>query len=100
MSVSAKHIATFVMGAAAGFALAKYMNMSDEEKEKFIAGLKDKANKFRGEAENTWDKASEYFEELKSKGADTLKEHAANAESVLKDLFGGKKNTAESGSNQ
>jgi len=98
MSVSAKHLATFVMGAAAGLALAKYMNMSDEEKEKFIAGLKDKANKFKGEAENAWDKASDYFEELKTKGADALKEHSANAESVLKDLFGNKKGTPETGS--
>ena len=98
MSVGAKHIATFVMGAAAGFAIAKYMTMSDEEKEKFIAGLKDKANKFKGEAENTWDKASDYFEELKTKGADALKEHAANAESILKDLFGNKKGTSEAAS--
>ncbi len=98
MSVGAKHIATFILGAAAGVALAKYMNMTDEEKEKFIAGLKDKANKFKGEAENAWDKASDYFEELRSKGGDALKEHAANAESVLKDLFGNKKGTAEAGS--
>ena len=96
MSVSAKHFATFFMGAAAGLALAKYMNMSDEEKEKFIAGLKDKANKFKGEAEHAWDKASDYFEELKTKGADAFKEHAANAETVLKDLFGNKPTTSES----
>lgn len=94
MSVSAKHIATFIMGAAAGYALSKYHNMSDEEKEKFITGLKEKANKFKGEAENAWEKASDYFEELKTKGGDALKEHAANAESVLKDLFGNKTNTA------
>ncbi|MES1222500.1 MAG: hypothetical protein ABUT20_43800 [Bacteroidota bacterium] len=97
MSVSAKHIATFIMGAAAGYALSKYHNMNDEEKEKFIAGLKEKANKFKGEAENAWDKASDYFEELKTKGGDALKEHAANAESVLKDLFGNKEKTAETG---
>jgi hypothetical protein len=93
MPVFAKHLATFFMGAAAGFALAKYMNMSDEEKEKFKTDLKDKANKFKGEAEQAWDKASDYFEELKTKGADALKEHAANAESVLKDLFGNKTRT-------
>ncbi|MEJ0101051.1 MAG: hypothetical protein WDO19_00210 [Bacteroidota bacterium] len=95
MSVSAKHIATFIMGAAAGIALSKYHSMTDEEKEKFIAGLKDKANKFKGEAENAWDKASDYFEELKTKGADALKEHAPGAESILKDLFGNKTETTE-----
>jgi hypothetical protein len=96
MPVSAKHIATFFIGAAAGLALAKYMNMSDEEKEKFISDLKDKANKYKGEAENVWDKASDYFEELKTKGGQMLKEHSANAESVLRDLFGGKMGTADS----
>ena len=95
MSVSAKHIATFIMGAAAGIALAKYHSMSDEEKEKFISDLKNKANKFKGEAENAWDKASDYFEELKTKGADALKEHASGAESILKDLFGKKTETKQ-----
>jgi len=46
MSVSAKHLATFIMGALAGVALTKYHNMSEEEKEKFVAGLKEKAKKF------------------------------------------------------
>ncbi|MES1220406.1 MAG: hypothetical protein ABUT20_33200 [Bacteroidota bacterium] len=95
MSVSAKHIATFIMGALAGAALTKYHNMSDEEKEKFVAGLKDKASKLKEEAEGAWDKAGDYFEELKTKGGDALKDHAANAESVLKDLFGKKTNTTE-----
>ncbi|MBS1576851.1 MAG: hypothetical protein JST09_16255 [Bacteroidetes bacterium] len=97
MSVSAKHIATFILGAAAGYTLSKYHSMSDEEKDKFIAGLKEKANKFKGEAENAWDKASDYFEELRTKGTDALKEHAANAESILKDLFGNKTSTPETG---
>jgi hypothetical protein len=95
MSVSAKHIATFIMGAAAGVALTKYLNMSDEEKEKFVAGLKEKANKFKGEAEGVWDKAADYFEELKSKGGDAMKDHANNAESFIKDLFSNKTETKQ-----
>ena len=95
MSVSAKHIATFIMGALAGVALTKYHNMSDEEKEKFAAGLKEKANKLKGEAEGAWDKAGDYFEELKTKGGDALKEHVANAETVLKDLFSKKSETKQ-----
>ena len=95
MAVSAKHLATFIMGALAGVALTKYNNMSEEEKEKFVAGLKEKARKFKGEAEGAWDKAGDYFEELKSKGGDALKEHAGNAENVLKDLFGKKSDKTE-----
>ena len=51
MSVSAKHIATFIMGALAGVALTKYHNMSDEEKEisldllHHIEDLSDQINK-------------------------------------------------------
>lgn len=96
MSVSMKHMATFIMGAAAGVALAKYLSMSDEEKEKFIAGLKEKAKKFKGEAENTWDKAADYFEELKTKGADAMKDYAADADNIIKDLFNKDKPGTES----
>jgi hypothetical protein len=34
MGVGSKHIATFLLGAAAGLAAFKYANMSEEEKEK------------------------------------------------------------------
>jgi hypothetical protein len=95
MSVSAKHVATFIMGALAGVALTKYHNMSEEEKEKLVAGLKEKASKLKGEAEGAWDKAGDYFEELKTKGGDALKDHVANAENVLKDLFGKKTDRPE-----
>ena len=87
MGVSIKNMATFLMGAAAGVALAKYLSMSDEEKEKFIAGLKEKANKFKGDAENTWEKAADYFEELKTKGADAMKDYGKDAENIIKDIF-------------
>ena len=88
MSVNAKHIATFLLGAAAGFALCKYMNMSDEEKEQFMNNLKNKANNVKDEAEGAVHKAKEYFEELKDKGADALKEHLSDAEKMIEDLFG------------
>lgn len=88
MSVNAKHIATFLLGAAAGFALYKYMNMTDEEKEKFMGDLKTKANNVKEEAEGAVHKAKEYFEELKDKGAEALKEHMGDAEQMIKDLFG------------
>ena len=90
MGVDAKHIATFLLGAAAGLAAHKYMTMTPEEKEKLASDIKDKANQFKTEAENAADKAKDYFNELKSKGGDALKEHFGNAESMLHNLFGGK----------
>ncbi len=88
--VNSKHIATFILGAAAGFAAAKYATMSDEEKEKLIQSLKDKANQFKDEAEKATDKAKDYFEELKTKGTDFAKEHFTDAEKFINDLFGKK----------
>jgi gas vesicle protein len=87
MSVNSKHIATFILGAAAGLAAAKYMNMSDEEKEKMFNDLKDKANNFKDKAESAAEKAKEYFSELKTKGAEVLKEHMAEAEKLVHELF-------------
>jgi uncharacterized protein YicC (UPF0701 family) len=90
MSVNSKHIATFLLGAAAALAASKYMSMSAEEKEKLASDLKDKANKVKTEAEDVMDKASTYFEELKTKGGEALKEHWADAEKMMGDLFGKK----------
>lgn len=87
MSVNSKHIATFLLGAAAGIAAMKYMSMTDEEKEKLAADLKDKANKIKEEAEGAVAKAKDYFEELKTKGSESFKEHFADAESMMNDLF-------------
>jgi len=89
MSVGSKHIATFLLGAAAAFAAHKYMTMTPEEKEKLAAKLKDKAHQFKDEAENVADKAKDYFAELKTKGADALKEHIADAEKLMHNLFKG-----------
>ena len=41
MSVNIKHMATFLLGAAAAFGAYKYSKLSDEEKEKLIATLKE-----------------------------------------------------------
>ena len=42
MSVNSKHIATFLLGAAAALAGAKYMTMTPEEKEKFQSEWKNR----------------------------------------------------------
>jgi hypothetical protein len=88
--LSSKHLATFILGAAAGVAISKYMSLSDEEKEKLMADLKKKANNFKDDAETAAQKAKEYFEELRTKGADALKEHMGDADSMMNDLFGKK----------
>lgn len=90
MSVNSKHIATFLLGAAAGVAAYKYINMTPEEKEKLASDIKDKANKMKSAAEDVMEKAKDYFEELKTKGGEALKDHLADAEKMMQDLFGKK----------
>jgi hypothetical protein len=97
MSVNSKHIATFLLGAAAAFAAHKYMTMTPEEKEKLAAKLKDKAHQFKDEAEAAAGKAKDYFAELKTKGGEALKEHIADAEKLMHNLFGGASTTKNTG---
>jgi hypothetical protein len=87
MSVNNKHLATLLLGAAAGFAAYKYSNMTDEEKQKIADTLKDKFHKLKDGAESTAGTAKNYFNDLKNKAGDLLKEHFPNAEKHFDDLF-------------
>ena len=86
MSVNAKHLATFILGAAAGVALNKYLQT--EEGEKTLNDLKEKASNLRTEAEGAIDKAPEYFDKLKIEGAAILKEQFPGIEKFLADFMG------------
>ena len=88
--VNNKHIATFILGALAGLAAGKYSSMSDEEKEKMMQSLKDKANGLKDDAVKAADNAKDYFSELTTKGTDAIKEHFPGAEKWMQDLFGNK----------
>lgn len=96
MSINAKHLATFILGAAAGVAAHKYLQT--EEGEKLLEDLKTKASDLKAEAEGAVDKAPEYFQELKTKGSEAIKSNFPDAEKFLKDLidkFASPKTTAE-----
>lgn len=98
MSVNSKHLATFLLGAAAAFGAYKYMKMTDEEKEKLANDLKDKANKLKNQALDAEDKALDYFAELKTKGSEALKEHMPKVDEFLNNVFkGGSKATEGTG---
>lgn len=85
MSINSKHLATFILGAAAGVAAHKYLQTEDGEK--LLEDLKTKANSLKADAEGAFDKAPEYFEELKTKGSETLKGNFPDVETFLKDLY-------------
>lgn len=92
MGVNAKHLATFIMGAAAGVAINKYLNSEDGEK--MMENLKEKGTQLKSEAEGAMDKGNEYFDDLKS-GANekfneivgNLKEKYPEAEKMISELF-------------
>jgi hypothetical protein len=85
--VNSKHVATFILGALAGLAAGKYASMSDEEKEKMMNNLKEKANNLKGEAVKATDQAKDYFNELATKGTDAIKEQFPGAEKWMNDIF-------------
>lgn len=86
MSVNAKHLATFVLGAAAGVALNKYLQT--EEGEKLMNDLKAKGSQLKTDAEGAVDNAPQYFEKLKEQLSQFFKTNFPNAEGTLEDLFG------------
>ncbi len=94
MSVNSKHMATFLLGAAAAYGAYKYSKLSPEEKENLVSGLKEKANNLKDQAGDSVDKAKDFFSELKTKGADALKEHFPGAEDFLNHLFKGDEQTS------
>ena len=87
MSVNNKDLATFLLGAAAAFGLYKYMNMTDEEKQKLGEEIKDKANRLKKHALEAEDRAADYFSELKTKGAEAMKEYMPKVEEFFEGLF-------------
>jgi hypothetical protein len=98
MNVNSKHLATFLLGAAAALGAYKYANMSEEEKEKLANDLKDKANRLKKTAVDAEGQAMDYFSELKTKGADALKEYMPKVDEFIDSIFkGGNKATTATG---
>lgn len=93
MSVNAKHLATFILGAAAGVALNKYAQT--EEGQKMVADLKEKGLQLKSEAEEAVDNAPEYFEKLKNQLAEMLKTNFPDAEATINDVLGRKPNPSQ-----
>ncbi|MEZ0611003.1 YtxH domain-containing protein [Fibrella sp. WM1] len=88
MSVNAKHLATFILGAAAGVALNKYLQT--EEGEKMMTDLKAKGSELKAEAETAMDNAPEYFDKLRAQLAEVFKASFPNAEQAIDDVLGKK----------
>ncbi len=91
--VNAKHMATFLLGAAAGAAFLKYKTMSEEEKEEMTEKFKAKAEEFKTQASEAAEKTEGYFEELMGKSGDAMKDIMETTEGFFEELFAQKKET-------
>jgi predicted transcriptional regulator len=96
MAVTSKHLATFILGAATGVALHKYLQT--EEGEKLMEDLKTKGNELKDETESAIEKAREYFEELKGKASSKLSDTLVmlqgkfpEAEEMINEMLSGTK---------
>jgi len=100
MAVTSKDLATFILGAAAGVVMHKYLQT--DEGEKLMEDLKTKGNVLKDEAESVIEKAPEYFEELKGQASSKLsstlamlKEKFPEAEEIIKEMLSGSKAKGE-----
>jgi hypothetical protein len=91
MSVNAKHLATFILGAAAGVALNKYAQSEDGQK--LMTDLKEKGMQLKTEAEGAVDHAPDYFDKLKEQLSTMFKANFPDAEATIDDVLGKKKIT-------
>ena len=91
MPVNAKHLATFILGAAAGVALNKYAQSEDGQK--LMTDLKEKGMQLKTEAEGAVDHAPDYFDKLKEQLSAMLKANFPDAEATIDDVLGKKKIT-------
>lgn len=87
MGFESKYLASFLLGAAAAFGVYKYATMSDEEKEKMMAKIKEKASQLKDHAIEVDEKAMDYINELKEKGSEMLKEYMPKVEEYFDHLF-------------
>lgn len=67
--ISPKKLGIFLVGLGAGYAIAKYMGMTPEEKEKLTGDIKEKAK--------------DYFD----KGSEVVKEHFGDVGKKVSDMF-------------
>jgi hypothetical protein len=85
--ISPKHLATFLMGAAAGAAIMKYNSMTPEEQQNLIADLKQKAEDAQDEAKQAMTQMHEYFTDMQGKGMEALKTQMGSAEGMINDFI-------------
>jgi Holliday junction resolvasome RuvABC DNA-binding subunit len=85
--ITPKHLATFLMGAAAGAAIMKYNSMTKEEQDQLVTDLKQKAEAAQDEAKAAMTQLHDYFTDMQGKGMEALKTQMGTAETMIHDFI-------------
>lgn len=84
-------IAALILGAAAGAALIKFLNMPKEERDHFCDHLKTRTNQLLDNAEQTVEKVEHYMDEVKAKGEGEWIDKLYILKNMFKSLYGSDK---------
>lgn len=81
-------ISSIILGASIGFALLKFFNLPQEEKDAFYTHVKNTTNELLDDAENTVEKVEHFMEEFKSKPDNAWMEKLYVLKKMLLDFYG------------
>lgn len=81
-------IAAIILGAAAGVALLRFFSMPKEEKDAFLAHIKETTNDLLDNAEDTVEKVEHYMSQIKSRSQNQLVDKLFILKKMFKDLYG------------
>ncbi len=84
-------VAAIILGAAGGFALIKFLSLSQEEKNEFYKFLKNKTGELLDNADETVEKVEHYIDEFKSTGEDEWIDKIYILKKMFKNLYGADK---------
>ena len=85
-------IAAVILGAAAGVALVKFLNMPREQRNEFYDFLKNKSRQLLDNAEDTVEKVEQYMDEFKEQGDDEWIDKIYILKKMFKSLYGSDRN--------
>lgn len=89
MSNTVKHLATFLLGAAAGAAVVKYKTMSPKERAELLHKLKHQANGIKTDVEKGSEKMKSHMSNVMSKGMSTLSQYIGETEKNFWEMLNG-----------
>jgi len=81
-------IGALILGAAVGVALLKFYSMPPEERQEFMAHLKNKAHDLLDDAEGTVERIKDHFAEIDSKQPNEWVDKMFVIKRLLGELFG------------